>query len=579
MENINLGLSDPSTEIPDNLMQSTNSLVNNLENTLKNAETLSANNSIGTETSTQQSAQQSAQQGGNFFWSSNNGTDINKKVLLAAAEKKYETVNFFVREHLMTDFGIQDDDGYTLLHYLVQAPQNQFTDQTINEILANPRIKTFINKQDKKNGDTPLIIAVRNNRHNLADKLIKAGADPTIKNKNNEQVATETEVDYAGQSEKRISPNMMSQRTSPIYMSEVKDPDEMKTAIQNIIDLFMRAPNTQQTFTETSQPTESRNLTDYDKFGDKSSQKKNIFLDQEGCQNNTEQYLQRLVNKYNIKNRETSQFGGEGNDKDDTESFLNNLVNKYINPSQNGGKIKKVNGQRRLVTYAGGNISDDDQNEETDFTETEYESEDDDLLSRYSNKIKRSIDYVSDDLEDDPSKKVTGKISKAIKKSIQRPLTKKKSNRKSGRKSRSNSGSRAEQLSRLINKQTNEINERVIKKIMEIMEVDEQTARDYKAALWKMVKDNNPEMKSPMDLSTELEKITTKKTLSKIDVEEGKKIREESRKKREEFLKSRRSDGKSRGSESSSKSSPMELSETSAAEIPSESNLSQTSFS
>lgn len=94
--------------------------------------------------------------------------------------------------------------------------------------------------------------------------------------------------------------------------------------------------------------------------------------------------------------------------------------------------------------------------------------------------------------------------------------------------------SRGDQLSRLINNQASEIHKNVVKKIMELMEVEEEAARDYKAALWRMVKEKNPDMKSNLDLSVEMEKLVKKPTLKKIDLAEAKSFREESRKRREE---------------------------------------------
>ena len=108
--------------------------------------------------------------------------------------------------------------------------------------------------------------------------------------------------------------------------------------------------------------------------------------------------------------------------------------------------------------------------------------------------------------------------------------------RRSNKKSKTThtkSVSRGDQLSRLINNQASEIHNKVVKKIMELMEVDEDAARDYKAALWRMVKEKNPDMKSNLDLSVELEKMVKKPALKKIDLAEAKSIREESRKNRQ----------------------------------------------
>lgn len=73
------------------------------------------------------------------------------------------------------------------------------------------------------------------------------------------------------------------------------------------------------------------------------------------------------------------------------------------------------------------------------------------------------------------------------------------------------------EVARMIKNQATDVHERVIKKIMDIMKVDEKVARNYKAALYKKVKDKHPEL-SNYDRSVEMEKLATEKELKKIDI-------------------------------------------------------------
>lgn len=75
------------------------------------------------------------------------------------------------------------------------------------------------------------------------------------------------------------------------------------------------------------------------------------------------------------------------------------------------------------------------------------------------------------------------------------------------------------ELSRLMNNQSNVIHDRVIKKIMEIMSVDETEAKVYKAAIYHKVKNDNPNL-SNLDRAIEMEKNTTKEFIKKLDIEE-----------------------------------------------------------
>ena len=89
------------------------------------------------------------------------------------------------------------------------------------------------------------------------------------------------------------------------------------------------------------------------------------------------------------------------------------------------------------------------------------------------------------------------------------------------------------ELQRLLNEQSSEIFERVVKKIMEMMKVDNETARVYKTALIFMVKRRNEKL-TGLDLANEVEKLTTKDTLKKIDLQKERDIMARKKKEREE---------------------------------------------
>lgn len=126
------------------------------------------------------------------------------------------------------------------------------------------------------------------------------------------------------------------------------------------------------------------------------------------------------------------------------------------------------------------------------------------------------------------------------------------------------------ELGRMIKNQAREIHKKVIEKIIDLLEVDEDVARKYKAVLWKNVKDKfKNDNKSNLDLSLELEKMTNKTNLKKINPDDGSSIIEESRKKSEE---------RSSAKKKSKKNNSEELSQTSSASVP-DTNYSETSVS
>ena len=130
------------------------------------------------------------------------------------------------------------------------------------------------------------------------------------------------------------------------------------------------------------------------------------------------------------------------------------------------------------------------------------------------------------------------------------------------------------ELSRLIKRQSDEIHDRTVKKIMDLMNVDEKTAKNYKAALYRKVKEAHPELNN-LDRAVEMEKLATKTELKKIDIKKvTKEIEEHIAKKKSESESSSETPKPKKETKSKGKKA---LSVTSPASVPSESSLSITS--
>lgn len=108
-----------------------------------------------------------------------------------AKQKKYELVEFILENKLNSNLGTQDEDGNTLLHYVVSDYAALKLVKVLDLILANPNVKSFISIQNKTTLDTPLHLAVKAGNSDLADRLIQCGADPSIKNKDGDHIVTE----------------------------------------------------------------------------------------------------------------------------------------------------------------------------------------------------------------------------------------------------------------------------------------------------------------------------------------------------------------------------------------------------
>jgi len=422
-----------------------------------NREELANSTSIGTESG-------NSPQAGGFFWSSKGGsTNNDKKMLLAARTREYGVVSFMLKNEMINDLGIQDDDGNTLLHYLARDySTNAMSADIIKKLLGKSDTKKHINVQDR-NGDTPLITAVKAGNMSLCNDLVEFGANSKIKNNDGIYVATETE--------KSMSERDITRKKSP------SDKD-ISGAVNDMVQMFVNLgkPVSREVETENSEPLpEELPMT--------------------------------------AASPSRSHDGVSSASIKDTDAFLDMLMKTYVQGNNEGARGSE--GMR------GGAINE-----------------------RHGN---RKLRYYGNDAGLD------------------------------------NSASEGE-LSRIIKSQSSEIHDKTIEKIMELMKVDNDLARNYKAAIYKEVKDEMPEL-SGLDRANEMLKRTTKDKLKSIDI---KKVTKDIKKHVEEREKERENEPKKDDKKSSKKSvkksskkskdDSEDISATSDADVPKDGVLSATSF-
>lgn len=350
---------------------------------------------------------------------------LEKAVLEAAKLKKFDIVEFFVIKDLISSYGCQDDDGNTLLHYLVSSPNPNV--KLIDKVVKKSNSRSYINKQNK-NGDTPLILAVKAGQHDLCSKLVECGADRKIKNMQGLHVDTETDSDTKG-----------SQQVSFTRLSPIHKVGTNNEQTNTILDPFLKLLTKNQPQQVNSSEPVSMNMS-------ASQNMPNL--------ENTEHFIKDLQNKFNAESNKNMSGGGCGCNSGvtDTDNLLGNLE-KYFN-KQSGGSKKSSNSKTKMG--------------------------------------KRRIRHVDSAIES-PDK---------------------------------NNSDRGYELSRIINNQTEEIIGRTIKMIQTIItdnkssfkgiKGDEETAKAIKALLWKKTKESHPDIKSPLDIAIEMEKLTTVDTLKEI---------------------------------------------------------------
>lgn len=482
-----------------------------------------------------ESVSRNVQRGGGLFSGMFGGSNLDKAVLEAASLKKNECVEFLIDKDLFKSFDYQDDAGNTLLHYLVSTPTPNMG--LIKKIISRPDVKSFINKQNK-NGDTPLILAVTAGQHDVADALVAAGADKSIKNKKGLHVDTETPVDVLSpavkkngnttkepraptQGQTQLSAQSLS-AMSPTYTIEATG-DAANEILAPIIALMRK----KQITTDTSDAASNVTIKSPILLTATATDMGNASTMKEADTDDFTKMLQEQLGKTNIPKNDTSDIfigkqttaapatggmhgGGCGCGPGVEAERLICDIQNYFNKQSGGAKQKtKPNGDR---------------------------------------SGKRTIRHVDSAISEQPKRE------------------------------------RGEELSRIINDQTDEIIKRSIKNIQTIitenkssfkgLKGDEQTARAVKAILWKKVREEHPEIKSPLDIAVEMEKMVTKDSIKEIGTKPIKEMMDTLQKHYEEKQQQKPKERPERKERKSNDS----VSATSTANVPVETNISETSI-
>ena len=142
---------------------------------------MSVNSTNYSNIGTEETSEENNMNGGGFYWSQNGGTDNDSKILKAASNKNIPVVEFMINNNMITNVATNDNSGKNIIHYITQDYDLYNDKQLLDKIMFNNNSKNAINNKDK-NGNTPLIISVKNNNNELATQLINFGANKTIKN-------------------------------------------------------------------------------------------------------------------------------------------------------------------------------------------------------------------------------------------------------------------------------------------------------------------------------------------------------------------------------------------------------------
>jgi len=447
----------------------------------------------------------------------NNNDNFDELMIEAAKDGNFYVVFYLIAKNKIKNIGITDNDGNNILHYFV-THFNKLNKNDASIFLAKlssiPAISKLVNMQNKSDGNTPLHLAAAYDLDSVADEFVRNGADKSIVNKNNEYIAKESDADTIIKNDNRyMIPNKEINRNNFDYSKKSMNPDDTSSDIfiqkkdnrgsdsilDNIVKIFV---------------------------GDKTSPESDASLRMTATDikprfpnaisatspNNTTDIIGDVINK---------KVSAVGND---TSELINDIMGKKTsfinNTSDLVSETMKNSGLQR-----GGRMS-NDVNSGTNY----YDD---------TNRLRRQMGYGSGYVDD-------AKMQSRSTRDRKQPHIESESDGDGGamkhksknrvKQSRTISDGKSDsdnnELSRLINNQATAIHERTVKKIMEILGIDENDAQIYKAALYESIKNDSPELNN-YDRAVEMEKRANKGVLEKIDIDEWRKKIKENKEKRD----------------------------------------------
>lgn len=275
------------------------------------------------------------------------GNDIVTIILQAAKKGRFDVVSYLVLNQELEDLDKQDEDGYTVLHYIVsyyhELPD---AEKTLTKLLSSSEVSDFINLVDFRYKNTALHLATMRKNYAVANKLVKYGANVKAQNKEGMYVATESEKDI---SEDVVNTESVFRKKKPVVNVDI------------LIDGFLGKNKKQDT-----NSTEGINMTDvFSKTG--------------------------TDVKPSVRSTQT-EFQGQN-----TSEFVNNLMSDLKNYEQVGG-VKSISGSRVMNTMSNLNYDDNDYDaEESEIDYNMYGGADPEASKIHTNAITKIMSLMKVD--------------------------------------------------------------------------------------------------------------------------------------------------------------------------------------
>jgi len=368
-----------------------------------------------------------------------------------------------------------DETGRNLLHHMTIFASHGNMVIHIGKIFRScgkTKLKKALNTQDKL-GNTPIHYATNLGFNNLVKLYIDNGANITIRNNKGEYVAEDNASDRKSQNTtvdvSIIIPSPHSDERiineeNPLIIPEFSNTDSLNTIhfINEIEKELVKKHNNKAL------------VKDLDKDLDNNAVIISNTTDSDTIL--TEQIIEEILNK-------TKKIEPNAIKLDINKDLSDNMVGGAKKKSKKQKKNKKlgrlISGERKIITYS--EISKSDKNYSDIFVKSDksYKSEKNTKSEEYTITLKEAVNSDDSNISD---------------------------------------------IARQLNRQSSDIHERAVLKIIELLKLDKnnendiQKARNYKAAIYRTVKEKNPLLNN-FDRAVEMEKSITLETLKSINIE------------------------------------------------------------
>ena len=477
-------------------------------------------------------------------------TDLNEIILKAFTDRQPEVASYIIynMKSKLRKFKETDMYGRNILHYLVIFYYYTPIQNLLKYIMDAPgyyKIKDIINLKDKL-GNTPLHYAVMFKQDQVADLLIKNGANPKIKNNDGDFVETDkpmTEEDDDKETEipivkMNILETKPTQSENSIIITELDFDDDIKKSNRIDPSKYMDLETQEEVDSALDKIVRSySNPANQSNHSETISALKNMKSDIE--KDNSEEILSDDIKTEELAMRIIKRLKGE---RLDDLAFNNTLSEKSSKKTrtipdsplsivENNNDIEEKGISTPVELTMGpraGEPPSQFMEPNTEVMVNKLRDTKSQLIGgrrKNKNKGTRKLHTFSE-LSYGEAIKTDDDLNEANNKITSELFDKKeKSSSSSSEESEKDKvlASELSEMARNIARQSSDIHERSIQKIAELLKLDlnkpedNKKARYYKAAIWKMVKEKHPEL-SNYDRSVEMEKNITKDTLKSIDI-------------------------------------------------------------